>query len=119
MWENISFVNITATGGADAGLIYGLNTVPNNIQGLSFDNVHISAASHMKLWYASDVDLSGLTISVPPSDAYANAIPVSGAYLYAVTVPEPSTDALGLAGLAFVGSWLLRRRRAATPGRPR
>jgi hypothetical protein len=73
----------------------------------------------MKLWYASDVDLSGLTISVPPGDAYANAIPVSGAYLYAVTVPEPSTDTLGLAGLAFIGSWLLRRRRAATLGRPR
>jgi hypothetical protein len=118
MWENISFANITATGGADAGRIYGLNTVPNNIQGLSFDNVHISAAFHMNLWYASDVDLSGLTISVPPGDAYANATPVSGAYLYAVTVPEPSTEAVGLAALAFIGSWLLRRRRAATPGRP-
>jgi hypothetical protein len=73
----------------------------------------------MNLWYASDVDLSGLTISVPPGDAYANATPVSGAYLYAVTVPEPSTEAVGLAALAFIGSWLLRRRRAATPGRPR
>ena len=105
MWENISFANITATGCSDAGLIYGLNTVPDNILGLSFDNVQISAASHMKLWYASDVDFTGLTISVPQGDPYANASPLNGAYLYAVTVPEPAGIALCLPAFLL----LLRR----------
>ena len=85
MWENISFENVTAIGSADAGLLYGLNSTPNNVEGLSFSNVSISAASHMNLWYASAVDLSGLTVTVPNSDPFANASPVQGVYTYGLT----------------------------------
>jgi polygalacturonase len=85
MWENISFENVTAIGSADAGLLYGLNSTPNNVEGLSFTNVSISAASHMNLWYASAVDLSGLTVTVPNSDPFANANPVQGVYTYGLT----------------------------------
>lgn len=113
MWENIAFRTITATGCTDAGLLYGLNTDPANIAGLTFRDVHISANSHMNFWYASNVDLSGLTITVPPSDPFFGASPVSGAYLYAVNVPEPAGMAPCLAALLLL---LGRRQRGSFPG---
>ena len=62
-------------------MIYGLNTTPNNLDGVTFSNVNISASSHMNLWYGSGIDLAGLTVNVPSGDAYANASPVTGATL--------------------------------------
>jgi polygalacturonase len=107
MWENISFSNITATGSSNGGLIYGLNTSPNNLDGLTFDDVNITANSHMNLWYAADVDLDGLSVNVPKSDAFANASPVPGVSLFAVsTVPEPASYLLMLLGGASVLVWI-------------
>src|SRR5262249_41894505 len=80
----------TATGASDAGLIYGLNistdgTAANAINGVAFSNVNIFASRHMDLWHGENVDLSGLKITVPGSDAYANTPPVHGARLYGLT----------------------------------
>ena len=81
IWQNIAFENITATGSNNAGLLYGLNTTPNAMSGLSFSNVSISANTHMSLWYGDGIDLSGLKITVPGSDGFANASPIKGAFL--------------------------------------
>lgn len=112
-WENILFSNDTITGAADAGEITGLSSNPMNIQNITFSNVSISAAKQMDLWYAQNVDLSGLTVTVPTSNAYYTGTgPTSGVYLYGInglTVPEPS--ALALAAITAVP--LLRRRKLA------
>jgi hypothetical protein len=89
VWQNISFQNVTATGASNGGLIYGLNTSPAELDGLWFNNVHISASSHMSLWYGADVDLSGLTVTVPASDAFANASPTPGVFLSHVVFSIP------------------------------
>jgi polygalacturonase len=81
IWQNIAFENITATGSNNAGLLYGLNTAPSAMSGLSFSNVSISANTHMSLWYGDGIDLSGLKITVPGSDGFANASPIKGAFL--------------------------------------
>ncbi len=108
MWENIAFDNITVTGSPNAGLIYGLNSTPDNIEGLSFSNVNISASSHMNLFYANGVDYSGLHITVPGGDPFANAAPVAGAQFFAVTaVPEPASI-----GVLALGTVLLLSRRS-------
>jgi len=110
-WENVLFSGDTITGATNAGLITGLSFSPANIQNLEFDNTTIQAASQMDLWYAANVDLSGLTVTVPTNNAYYGASPVSGVYLYGVSgliVPEPSMMALGMAGVAGL---IARRRR--------
>jgi polygalacturonase len=99
IWTNVIYENITATGASDAGLIYGLNittdgTTANAINGAAFSNVNISAGKHMDLWYGKNIDLSGLMITVPGSDAYANALPVHGARLYGLTNLTTGTPAL-------------------------
>jgi polygalacturonase len=110
-WENILFSNMTITNAGNGGEIAGLNTTSPNLFGLTFNNVNISAASHMDLWYAGSLNLSGLTVTVPNTDPYANASPVPGVYLYGtsnVVVPEPAT----LAFATTVAGLCLRRRRA-------
>jgi hypothetical protein len=113
-WENVLFSGDTITGATNAGLITGLSFTPANIQNLEFSNTTIQAASQMDLWYAANVDLSGLTVVVPPTNAYfipTTQEPVSGVYLYGVSgviVPEPSMMALGMAGVAGL---IARRRR--------
>jgi polygalacturonase len=118
VWQNISFDNITATNAYYAGLIFGLNTSPDSLSGLSFDNVNISAYASMELWYASDVDLSGLTVEVPYYDPYADASPVNGVYAYGltdVTVPEPAAmGAFALAGLTLGRRRTMRSRACPT-----
>ena len=114
IWKNISFENITATGASNGGQIYGLNTDPVDLDGLSFKNVNISAFSHMNLWYATNVDLSGLTVNVPGFDAYANASPVPGVFLSHVTlasVPEPSTMVSAVLGMFALLAVKTGRRR--------
>jgi polygalacturonase len=84
-WENIAYENITATGGNYSVRVNGLNTTPSNLDGVAFSNVNISANKHTEFWYGTNIDVSGLSISVPQSDPYANASPVKGAYLYGLT----------------------------------
>lgn len=113
-WENVLFSGDTITGASNAGLITGLSFSPANIQDLEFLNTSIQASSQMDLWYAANVDLSGLTVVVPTSNAYfipTAQEPVSGVYLYGVTgmvVPEPSMMALGAVGIVGL---IARRRR--------
>jgi polygalacturonase len=85
MYQNIAFENITATGSNYSVRIDGLNTTPNSLNGVSFSNVNISASKHTELWYGTNIDVSGLNITVPGSDAFANASPVKGAYLSNLT----------------------------------
>jgi hypothetical protein len=88
VWENVLFLNDTVTGAADAGIIVGLSCTPPNIRNLQFLNVSISAAREMHLWYASNVDLSGLKVTVPTSNAYYSTTqPTSGIYLYGISGP--------------------------------
>ncbi|HEY4234635.1 MAG TPA: glycosyl hydrolase family 28 protein [Lacipirellulaceae bacterium] len=117
IWKNISFENITATGASNGGQIYGLNTDPVDLDGLSFKNVNISAFSHMNLWYAKNADLSGLTVTVPSFDAYANASPVPGVFLSNVTtVPEPAT--IALAAISMFSLWASRSRKKLISAAP-
>jgi polygalacturonase len=113
-YENVTFSNITAVGSANAGIIQGLNTNPLSINGLTFNNVNISAAQYMEMWYGTNINLSGLTVTVPNTDPYYNATPISGVWEYGltnVTVPEPTALSLGLLSL---GGLAMRRRRRST-----
>jgi polygalacturonase len=107
-YDNITFSNITATGASNGGLIEGLNTSPASINGLTFNDVNITASSQMNLWYAANVNYSGLTVNVPSNNAYRNATPVNGVWMYDVTVPEPTTLMVLVGG---VGAISLRRAR--------
>jgi polygalacturonase len=109
-YDNITFDNITATGASNGGLIEGLNTSPASINGLVFDDVNITASSQMNLWYAANVNLAGLTVNVPSNNAYRNATPVDGVWMYDVTtvVPEPTAVMLLIVG---AGGICLRRGR--------
>jgi autotransporter-associated beta strand protein len=98
IWQNISFNNVTATGSSNGGLIYGLNTTPNNTQNVSFNNVNISASSQMNFWYGSGIDLSGLTVNVPAGNMYANNSPVKGVFTYALSLSVEIWNNLGTGG---------------------
>jgi polygalacturonase len=87
IWQNVLFVNDTATGAANAGIIVGLSCAPPNIRNLQFSNVSISANNEMHLWYAQNVDLSGLKVTVPSSNHYYSAQPTSGIYQYGISGP--------------------------------
>lgn len=109
-YDNILFENISATGASMAGYIEGLNTSPASIDGVVFENVNIQANAQMNLWYATNVDTSGLTVTVPTNNPYYAVTamnPVSGVWEYDVTVPEPASLAIGSLGYLL----LLRRRR--------
>ena len=54
----------------------------------------------MEFWYASGVDYSGLTVSIPSSAGHAHDSPVPGVYMYGVTVPEPAS--LWFAGIGLL-----------------
>ncbi len=81
LWDNIAFENVTATGAKNVLRINGLNVydpthpqpdvpVANAINGLSFSNVHLTGTSPMQLFYAADVDTTGLTISGTTQSLY-------------------------------------------------
>ncbi len=111
-YENITYSNITVTGSANAGIINGLNTNPLSINGLTFNNVNISASQYMEMWYGTNINLSGLKVTVPDTDPYYTATPTSGVWEYGltnVTVPEPGTFSLAL--LAIGGMAIRRPRR--------
>jgi hypothetical protein len=70
-WDNISYSNITATGATqNVAIIYGLDSVaatandpPRNIDTVSFKNVSLSGSYGADIYYASNLDLSGLTVT--------------------------------------------------------
>ena len=100
VFENITFENIQCSNCGNAGLIEGLNTAPANLFGVTFSNVNISASQQMNLWYASNVNISGLTVTVPTNNAfYSPNSTTNGIWAYGLTdvtypAPEPSTYAL-------------------------
>jgi autotransporter-associated beta strand protein len=76
-YDNISYSDITATGGTEnVAIIYGLNSIPasptdplRNIDGISFDNVSLSGRYGADIYYASNLDLSGLTVTATNGNA--------------------------------------------------
>lgn len=103
MYEGISFDNIQITNAGNAGIFEGLNTTTPNINGLSFSNVTISASQEMVMWYATNVSIIGVSVTIPQDNPYANASPIAGSWTYDASVtivPEPSTPVLCLLGLA-------------------
>ena len=62
----ITISNVTSTGSPNAGTIWGLPEKP--ISGISFVNVHISAAKGMKIVHADDIHFSNSDITVESGD---------------------------------------------------
>lgn len=65
-YHNITIRNVTATNCPNAGVIYCLPEAP--IDGLTFDNVHVSADQGMKIYHAKNVTFSGSSISAKKGD---------------------------------------------------
>jgi polygalacturonase len=108
--EDVLFLNITSTAGNqdNAGRIFGLFSTPDSLQNITFDNVNIQAGSDMEFWYASGIDYSGLTVTIPSSAGHSHDSPVPGVYMYDVTGPVPEPATLALAGISAL---LLAARR--------
>ncbi len=76
-FNNITYSNITATGGTEnVAIVYGLNSIPanpsdplRNIDGISFQNVSLSGKYGADIYYASNLDLSGLTVTATNGSA--------------------------------------------------
>lgn len=76
-YDNISYSDITATGGTEnVAIIYGLNSIPaspneplRNIDGISFDNVNLSGRYGADIYYVSNLDLSGLSVTATLGNA--------------------------------------------------
>ena len=65
-WKNITFKNITVTGSANAGIIYGL--VESHIKNVTFDNVKISSKIGMIANYVDNLRfINGSDITVTTS----------------------------------------------------
>jgi len=108
-FNNISYNNITATGGSgQVAIIYGLNSSPTysdeparNIDTVSFNNVSLSGALGADIYYASNLDLSGLSATAASGanmNTYGNSL-FAGAYtLYgAEEFPADTTNPAGTA----------------------
>ena len=108
-WDNISFSNITATGASqNVAILYGLNSIPanpsdplRNIDSISFSNVSLSGNFGADIYYVSNLDMSGLKVTVPTGISPIN---LAGTTL----APEPASALL--LTLSFIPS-LLRSRR--------
>ena len=78
-FDNISYSNITVTGATqNVAIIYGLdssaasaNDPPRNIDTISFSNVSLSGAFGADIYYASNLDLSGLHVTATTKGAAA------------------------------------------------
>jgi len=79
MWENIGFSNITITGSSSGALLYDLNTTPANLVGLSFNNVSLNSSSASKMWWGTNVNLSGLTANQSLGEADLTNVTAPGA----------------------------------------
>ena len=70
-FDNITYSNITATGSTqNVAIIYGLNSIPasptdplRNIDNISFHNVSLSGSYGADIYYASNLDVSGLSVT--------------------------------------------------------
>ena len=77
-WDNISFSNITATGASqNVAIIYGINSIaasandlPRNIDSVSFKNVNLSGTYGADIYYASNLDLSGLSVTATTGNKF-------------------------------------------------
>jgi polygalacturonase len=109
-WDDITFKDITATGASqNVAILYGLNSIPanpadplRNIDSVSFSNVSLSGSFGADIYYASNIDISGLHITVPRG---INPFNIAGTTLAPTPAPEPAS-ALLLAPAAL----LLRRK---------
>jgi hypothetical protein len=63
--RNVQIINVSGDV-QSVGIIHGLPGAP--IQGIMFENCHVTAQRGFKLDHARDVDLSGLTIDVTQGD---------------------------------------------------
>jgi polygalacturonase len=108
-YDNITYSNITSTGSTgNAAIIYGLNSTDanpadpaRNIDGILFDKVSLSAAYGADIYYASNLNLSGLSVTAANGSA-------KNLFGDAVVVPEPGTCTMFVLG---IGVTFLRRRR--------
>jgi polygalacturonase len=69
IFDNIKYENINISNDQDAARIYGLNISPPNINNLLFENVTVeNTASEFKMYYASGVSMSNISIDRSGSD---------------------------------------------------
>jgi autotransporter-associated beta strand protein len=77
-FDNITYSNITATGGTEnVAIIYGLDSTPadpsdppRNIDNISFSHVNLSGSYGADIYYASNLDTSGLSVSATGGNAF-------------------------------------------------
>jgi polygalacturonase len=66
-WKNITVKNVTITGSANAGILWGLPE--SKIDTLTFDNVQIQAKTGMKIFHASGISFLNGSSVTPASGA--------------------------------------------------
>lgn len=108
LWRNITINGLTATGAFQDGLIYGepltsSGAPPTNFDGLTMNNVHISGAKGMGIYYVQNLALNN-------SDSFT-AISGPGLSAYGDTLAVPGPDPRELLTLGGVGAFLLAGRR--------
>jgi polygalacturonase len=67
VWKNITIKNVTVTGSANAGILWGLPE--SKIEMLTFDNVQIQAKTGMEIFHASGVSFVNGSSVTPASGA--------------------------------------------------
>ena len=76
-FDNVTYSNITATGATqNVAIIYGLNSIPaspsdplKNIDNVSFHNVNLSGSWGAEIFYASNLNLTGLKVTAASGNA--------------------------------------------------
>jgi polygalacturonase len=66
-WQNITIKNVTITGSANAGILWGLPEA--KISTVVFDNVHIQASTGMQVFHATGISFVGGSTVTPKSGA--------------------------------------------------
>ena len=66
-WENITIENVTATGSANAGILWGLPEA--QISNVTFDNVRVQATTGMEIFHATGISFTGGSTLTPTSGA--------------------------------------------------
>ncbi|HEU6449753.1 MAG TPA: glycosyl hydrolase family 28 protein [Verrucomicrobiae bacterium] len=80
IWKHIKIQNLTATGSSNGGTIYGLPE--EHVSDVTFDNVHISATTGMKIYYANSI-------------IFTNGSNISVSSGYPVTIYNASVSGIG------------------------